>query len=166
MSINGTRIPLTTRGVVVAYAIVDDADATWVNQWTWHPMLSHDKTYAYRQQALGNNRAYAIYLHRELLGLPHRSRNPQADHIDRDPLNDRRENLRVVTPGQNMQNKRLYRNNTSGYRGVSWHTIRRAWVAQARINNYNRCLGYFSTPEEAATVALAWRQEHMTHATD
>lgn len=161
-----SRIPLLTYRAVVGYTIIDNADAAWVRQWKWHPLLSHGNTYAYRTQSDDAGTSFAIYLHRELLGLPRRQRTPQADHIDRDGLNNRRENLRVVTLGQNLQNKNLYRNNTSGFRGVAWDSGHRAYHAYGYINRVMYNLGFFKNIEEAAAVAQSFRLKHMTHATD
>lgn len=52
------------------------------------------------------------------------------DHIDRNPLNCRRTNLREVTQQQNTTNKSKMSNNTSGITGVSWDKQRQLWVAQ------------------------------------
>jgi hypothetical protein len=59
------------------------------------------------------------------------------------------ENCRFVTCTENNHNRKLLqRDNTSGYRGVSCY--RKKWQAYITINNKNKHLGYFDTPEEAA----------------
>lgn len=70
-----------------------------------------------------------------------------VDHINGDPLDNRRANLRLATPAENAQNRKLHTNNTSGYKGVS--KIGTRW--QARISAYGRRihLGYHDTPEAA-----------------
>ena len=82
-----------------------------------------------------------------------------VDHINRDTLDNRRANLRIVTASQNNWNQRLLpAHNTSGYRGVSQvicHCVSRRYDEvkwQATINVKKRMihLGYFASREAAA----------------
>lgn len=50
---------------------------------------------------------------------------------------------------------KLFRTNTSGVRGVSWHAGRGKWCARIHENGKSRTLGYFSTIEEAAAARQA-----------
>ena len=77
-----------------------------------------------------------------------------VDHIDRCPLNNNLSNLRLVTRGQNRQNSRLNRNNTSGYRGV--YKMGRKWQAKVMHRGRSKSLGVFSTPEKAHKALLAY----------
>jgi hypothetical protein len=52
----------------------------------------------------------------------------QIDHIDGNPLNNRKENLRAVVPEVNMRNKRKYKSNDSGVTGVRSDGVR--WQCQ------------------------------------
>jgi hypothetical protein len=72
-----------------------------------------------------------------------------VDHIDGNPLNNTRNNLRLATPTQNQQNKTKQHNNKSGYKGVSWHVRDRKWIAQIVSNKRYYFLGGYDTPEEA-----------------
>ena len=76
----------------------------------------------------------------------------QVDHIDHDPLNNRRENLRLATNSENQHNQPKYANNTSGYKGVSFREDRQKWLAQVAVNGKRIHLGYFDTPEAAAAA--------------
>ena len=74
------------------------------------------------------------------------------DHADRDPSNNRIENLRPAEAWEQQGNKTLQRNNTSGYRGVSSapkHKTR-PWLASITDDGKRKHLGYFRTAEEAA----------------
>lgn len=87
-----------------------------------------------------------------------------VDHINGDKLDNRRENLRVVTPQINQVNrKRRNRNNTSGHRGVCYAPAAsptKHWRAQITVNGRNIHLGMFATKEEAVVARRAAELEH------
>ena len=71
------------------------------------------------------------------------------DHIDRNPVNDRFDNLRIVTLAQNIRNSRLRCDNTSGVRGVYYHPRDGIWTSQLQFEGQKFYLGSFKTKEEA-----------------
>lgn len=75
-----------------------------------------------------------------------------VDHADTNGLNNLRSNLRVVTELQNARNARTRLDNTSGYKGVTWHNQRRKWKAQIWHGGKQRSLGLFISPEDAAAA--------------
>ena len=76
------------------------------------------------------------------------------DHIDRNPLNNRRCNLRPATQSENMHNKSKQRNNTSGIIGVHWKTNDQKWKAQIVVNNKQISLGYYKNKDDAIKARL------------
>ena len=72
------------------------------------------------------------------------------EHADGSHAQDRLSNLRIVSSSQNIMNQRINRNNTSGYKGVSWHKRNGKWKAEIMSQGRRKCLGYFTTPEAAA----------------
>lgn len=90
----------------------------------------------------------------------------QVDHIDRDPLNCRKANLRVATNALNHQNVVAHRGARSRFRGVTWDKTRNKWQARVKINYKTYMLGRFDSEEEAASVAAAFRAEHMPYAVE
>lgn len=124
------------------YFIVDSSDYTSVSQYRWHLRGS----YLCRKETI-NGVATIIYLHKSLLNVP---KEGTVDHINRDPLDNRRCNLRACTPQQNAANKRLHSNNTSGFKGVWWNKQRRKWTSTLRSGGKRYYLGYFTDPIEAA----------------
>lgn len=73
----------------------------------------------------------------------------EVDHKNCVRSDDRIDNLREATRGQNESNKKPKRNNTSGCKGVSWHSTRLRWQAEIQANGKKRFLGYFRDKESA-----------------
>lgn len=71
------------------------------------------------------------------------------DHKDGNKLNNQRDNLRPATHAENTRNSKRPINNTSGYKGVSWHKRLQKWQAKISVNGRRIHLGYFDTSEEA-----------------
>lgn len=115
-------IPLT-RGYI---AIVDEQDVGHLIQWSWytHCPKGGYTVYGMRNVRIGGRRTTRA-LHVELavvMGLD-LSLGMEVDHIDHNGLNNRRANLRLATHAQNMRNRvRAVGHNTSGAKGVRWHT--------------------------------------------
>lgn len=71
------------------------------------------------------------------------------DHINGDPLDNTRGNLRICSQGENVLNKRFMSNNTTGFIGVSYKKDRDRYDPEIRFE-YTRChLGMTKTIEEA-----------------
>jgi hypothetical protein len=90
-------------------------------------------------------------LHRFIIGI----RDPAilVDHRNGDPLDNRRQNLRVASHAQNLQNAKKKRNaRTSQYKGVHLQTKqgRKKWQVMIRAPGRARWVGGFETEEEAA----------------
>lgn len=159
------QLPLRRRdGSIRGYALIDQADAnlplhgSTIGALRWSLA---SKGYAARQQG-PRNAPHRAKLHRVILGLS-TGDGLQVDHINRDRLDCRRANLRVVTFAQNRQNLGLAVNNTSGVRGVHWHAQRGKWQAHAKLNGRDRYLGLFASLGAAEAVVVAWRREHMAY---
>jgi hypothetical protein len=77
------------------------------------------------------------------------------DHIDGDGLNNKIENLHLVTKRSNSQNQKFRSNNTSGVTGVSYDKSKNSWVAKWN-NIYGKpCKKDFSTGKEKNAFELA-----------
>lgn len=98
-----------------------------------------------------------ILFHRLVMQPP---RGMTVDHINGNPLDNRRENMRLATRSQNAMNRGPDADNRSGYKGVYRHKGARQpngkpWIALIQANRKRRHLGCFATAEEAAA---AYRQ--------
>lgn len=74
----------------------------------------------------------------------------QIDHINNNSLDNRIENLRIATPGQNGRNSKSKKGCSSSYRGVRRVPRKLPWRAELKAANRNIWLGNFSTEKEAA----------------
>lgn len=77
----------------------------------------------------------------------------EVDHINGIHNDNRISNIRATTVEQNRRNKRMSKNNTSGWKGVS--RSRKKWVAQIGVDNKHLHLGVFDTVEEAHQAYVA-----------
>lgn len=82
------------------------------------------------------------------------------DHINGNGSDNRLCNLREATMAQNSHNMRLNRNNTSGFKGVSYDKLNQKWMAHIRLGGKFINLGRFPTAEEADAAARAGREKY------
>lgn len=87
-----------------------------------------------------------ISLHRLIMDCP---KDMVVDHINHNPLDNRKSNLRICTQQQNSINRSIRSDNNSGIAGVLWNESRKKWIAYIRYNKKGITLGYYNTKEEA-----------------
>lgn len=141
-----TRMIELTQG---KHTIIDDADLDLVTAYKWYAHKDRNTFYAVTHIGPGKS-GKLIRMHRLILGLT--DPKVETDHRDGDGLNNRRENLRACTTGENQRNTAKHSDNTSGHKGVSWHNGRKEWRAQIRYNGKTIYLGRFDDPVEASLV--------------
>ena len=78
--------------------------------------------------------------------------NPEADHINRIPSDNRIENLREATHAEQQQNRSFFKNNTSGHIGVYWFKPSKKWHAQIMVDGKSIHLGYFDDFDAACAA--------------
>lgn len=78
----------------------------------------------------------------------------EIDRLNRDKLDNRLSNLRVVTHRENLQNGSAHRDSTSRYKGVSFHKGK--WRAQICHNGKKMALGQFPAEHHAALAYDLW----------
>lgn len=120
---------------------VDDEDFDYLNQWRWH----YNKFSVKRTIRLGKT-FKCIIMSRLLLNVNDSSL--MIDHIDGNPLNNSKINLRICSHNDNIKNLSKHKDNTSGYKGVTKR--RNKWRARICVNRKHISLGCFLTKEEAA----------------
>jgi hypothetical protein len=122
--------------------LVDDADFQWLNQWKWRAVFNSKTYYAERTLPLVGKKQVNVYAHNQISGIK------AVDHRDGNGLNNQRFNLRPASPSQNHANAGLWRHNTSGFKGVSWHKRRQKWMAAITVNDQKSTLVIFSLPRK------------------
>lgn len=127
--------------------LYDAEDAGKIEPHTWTLHKAHGTYYATRRTPRPNRKT--ILMHREVTDCP---KGMMVDHINRNGLDNRRENLRVCTMSENMMNRSKTKQNSTGYKGVYK-------TGDSKLNPYSSkicknkkvyCLGHYRTPEEAA----------------
>jgi HNH endonuclease len=151
------KIPIRGRdGTVRTFTRVDVEDST-KPEISWKPWRLNAYGYAVRGEKR-QGKFTQLFLHRVILNAPP---GMEVDHVNGDQLDNRRCNLRLVTHAQNQQNRKQQRNNSSGFRGISWYPRYRKWQVLIWDNRHRIHLGYFTKLEDAvATYDAASRKYH------
>lgn len=136
----------------------DDGDGKWLllnntNRKTFYDLDDADKIEQYTWYE--DNKGYAtasidkkhIKIH-QLIGFT------GYDHEDRNPLNNRKSNLRPCTYQENSRNRSLYKNNKTGITGVNWSTAKNKWRATIGVNYKTIHIGYFDDFDAAIKARL------------
>lgn len=83
----------------------------------------------------------------------------QIDHINGDRADNRLSNLRLADNAENNRNRPLQKNNTSGFKGVSYDKRRKLWEAAVTKNGVKVTAGYHATAELAYEATIGLREE-------
>ena len=127
-------------------ALVDDEDSERVLQYKWYPNRNGNSIYALCNLGTWEGHQKQNSMHKLVFPVPE---GMLVDHINRNGLDNRKENLRVATKSQNAMNS----DKTWGYskyRGVSWCKRKNKWRVAININQKQKHVGYFVDEREAA----------------
>jgi len=81
------------------------------------------------------------------------------DHINGNSQDNRFCNLRDCTQMQNTWNAKIRKNNTSGYKGISWSDDRKKWVVMIKAGGKYRLIGRFKDIKDAIYANNKFRNE-------
>ena len=123
-------------GHETARVLIDLCDIQRVGRHRW-----------YLKNGYAHNSKFNVSLHRFIMNPPD---NMVVDHINRNPLDNRRCNLRICTHTENTRNSGLSSLNTSGFKGVYYVKEMNKYRARLRSIGESISLGYFSNPIDAA----------------
>ena len=128
------------------HALVDDADFEWLSQWNWSANFDSRKDIprATRSVSLAERLTKGVprtlHMHRFILSA---RPGEEVDHINGNSLDNRRANLRIVSRSDNLRNRRTFKTNKAGFKGVRFEKSTGAWQATLFLGN-------FASAEEAA----------------
>lgn len=155
-----TILQITRRNGEVVDVLIDTDMLPLVSKYHWLVDVKKNGTY-YIKSFTGSKWKQPVrtYLHRLLTNAP---KGAVVDHIDRNTLNNRLSNLRVVDKSTNNKNRGVLNpnNKTSGFRGVTWHKRRNKWMAKVEINGKRHFVGYFKELDDAVKAVQKYRKEH------
>lgn len=155
------EIPLSKTGKKyqgIYKAIIDDIDSdlaelNWSAKVPLKPRVGKS-IYAYRYRMKCGD----LFLHRAIAErfLGKIPSGLQVDHINKNSLDNRRENLRYLSNAENSKNKSMDIRNSSGYRGVFFCNTHKRWAARIGVNYKKISLGNFKTKEQAIDAVKQW----------
>lgn len=132
--------------------LVDDEDYKWLSQWRWyynkHGNRAMRNTCVNENEQMCINNSTTIFMHREIMKCP---KGKVVDHIDGNPLNNQKSNLRVCSQGENSRN-RIKKFGNNRFKGVRWDKECKKWRAHIWIGYVNTYLGMFCNEIDAAVA--------------
>lgn len=142
-------VPVTMRHVKASKrALVDDEDYEKVMLYHWY---EKDTGYAISETGSTRKNKVRTLMHHLVFGKP-----PQGmvtDHINGNPFDNRKSNLRFCTHAENARNLAVAKDNKTGYKGVCFDSRpskrKSPWRARIKFNYKQIELGCYSTPELA-----------------
>lgn len=146
------------------YALVDDEDYEKLSQYKWHV---NKNGYIQRSIYLGGGRKNKKYkgekLHHLIL-IPKHDEGLYIDHINRNKLDNRKENLRYCTHAENCRNRQVRADNKTGVKGVNkMHNCNR-WRVRIQVNGKRKHIGLFEKLEDAMeaykNASMKYHQEY------
>lgn len=137
------KIKLTDKHKIERYTLVSDEDYDNLSKHAWYAKPHNKKNpYYYATRVY---RGKMIYMHYEIMK---KKKGYFIDHINRNSLDNRRENLRYVTPLESAKNRKLKKG-----QGVTGYTKKgNKWQAQAK----GKYLGIYKTTDEAYNAYIKY----------
>jgi hypothetical protein len=134
--------------------IIDTDDLEKIKQYSWHRGTKGYIVYKNKE---------TVYIHRLITNCP---KGLFIDHIDGNPLNNKKNNLRVVTTQQNAQNRALMPNNKTGYRGVYFEKQTEKYRVQLVIDGTTMDFGRYDNVDIAGYVSAQIIKNFMPYSNE
>lgn len=131
-------------------AIIDEADYESVSKYKWTYCINKKDGHQFviHGWAKGSGKKN-LYLGRYIVDAPD---HLEVDHINQNPLDNRRSNLRLATRSQNAANIRKRSDNTTGYKGISFDKSRNKFIVIFTNKGKQKNLGRFDDIRDAIKV--------------
>lgn len=134
----------------------DKEDYDLVKQYCWD--VDDSNGYAKTIDKIGNTGK--LYLHRLVMGCE-KGDGIIIDHIDRNRVDCRKNNLRFVNSSQNTMNSCIRFDNTSGVKGVYWNKRINKWIARITVDQQDIQLGNFDYFEDAENARKIGEEKYF-----
>ncbi len=147
------RLKLGSRRYLGYHTLIDAEDYERISKYKWYvrrePGTKHG---GYRYVAEGNVDGRTTFLARFIM----KARKGQiVDHINRNPLDNRKANLRFVTRSQNRHNTKFV-GNQAGHRGIYWDKYKKYFKAEISIDKKIYVIGCFKKKRDAIKAYRAF----------
>lgn len=153
----GVLLPLGGKKHPGRFALVDIEDVPLIAGRSWFTLPTTRALYAQCRQVV-NGKTHTILMHRVIMGVT--ERRIQVDHINHNGLDNRRQNLRLVTNQDNAFNRRPRLRGTSRFKGVHWDKSKRKWCVSYTLNQRKCKAGCFDHEVDAARAYDEAIREH------
>lgn len=131
---------------------VSDEDFQELSRYRWRFMWKYVVRHEKKWEYFNLKDRKVIAMHTQIMNTP---AGLFIDHINHNPLDNTRENLRICTTQQNNCNKRKLKMTThSQYKWVSYYKNNNKWTASVRYNWKSKYLWSFSNEKEAANAYI------------
>ena len=138
---------ITQQNGTTHFLMTDKKNSRYLDESTWH-VNKDGHTYYARTNTIQNGRKTTMSFHRLIMGLLSNDTRV-IDHLNHNGLDNRECNLEIKSRHENMLNRQIDKNNSSGTTGVSWHNNNKRWQAFIRFNGTQIHLGYFKEKDDA-----------------
>jgi len=139
-------IPLNSPKHGTKYAFIDCEDFEKIKNHNWH-VAKQNQGFVATSDVRTNKKQRTITMHRIITDCP---KGMVVDHINHNPLDNRKENLRICTSAENTRNRKIKEGCTSKYKGVIYREKRKKYVATIVFNRKTYNLGYYKNEIDAA----------------
>lgn len=137
---------------------IDEFKGTWYAWWE-----KNTNSYYVVGNSVENGKRITVRMHRFIMDAP---KNMVVDHKNRNTLDNKRGNLRILTREQNQQNLKPQKSNFLGIRGVAWEERSKSYKVTVKVDGKSKFIGRFKSLEEAAESAKNTRKKYMEFAVD
>lgn len=130
----------------------DLEDYNKIKQYTWFEDIATNGYHSLKTKDVKTGKVFRMS---SLFGFKYH------DHINRNPLDNRKENFREATAQENARNRTKSSNNTSGFIGVCWDKEKLKWLSYIAVDNKQIKLGRFHSKEDAIRTRLLAEKKYF-----
>ncbi len=125
------------------YALVDNEDYPLLSRHKWLVHKTRGGSLYVESSSFAKGKQ--TFIHRAIMGRGRKD----VDHINRNPLDNRKNNLRFVTKSENLINRRRFKGTKSKYKGVYFNETNKRFQASVYRNKKSVHIGLFIDEKQA-----------------